>query len=260
MTIEVNSDTIEFKRQGYTILDLFSDIGGIQSLLYQALAFLVSVWNYNMFDNYMVSKLYKLERREQSSRGLKDTFKESGFMKPRRFYNPKEYFRNLLPSWICFCQGCKADRHEKGFELARERMANETNIIEIIKSRRYFNAALRFLLSKKQRMRLKERGRYTLINPDNKTEITREGEESNEYTDGFFSSDSDNFAPSEANLRQQVPRLVQDNETTLRVNSTLFESSNEGLMNPEKRARLTLAKAQKKNLRTSILLSNTDTS
>ena len=45
-------------------------------------------------------------------------------------------------------------------------MQQETNIIEIIKSRRYFNAALHFLLDKKQRMRLKERGRYTVINPD----------------------------------------------------------------------------------------------
>lgn len=48
----------------YTLLDLISDIGGIQSLLFSAFAFLVSVWNYNMFDNYMVSRLYKLERGE----------------------------------------------------------------------------------------------------------------------------------------------------------------------------------------------------
>ncbi len=48
-------------------------------------------------------------------------------------------------------------------------------------------------------MRLKERGRYTVINPDAKSEKQKkkEGEESNEYTDGFYSSDSDSFVPVE---------------------------------------------------------------
>ena len=54
-------DTVEYKRQGYNFLDLVSDIGGIQSFLLSASALLVGVWNYNMFDNYMVSRLYKLE-------------------------------------------------------------------------------------------------------------------------------------------------------------------------------------------------------
>ena len=48
-------------------------------------------------------------------------------------------------------------------------------------------------------MRLKERGRYTVINPDAKSEKKEkmEGENSNEYTDGFYSSDSDTFVPRE---------------------------------------------------------------
>ena len=62
LTIEMNLDTIEYKRKRYSLLDFVSDIGGIQSLLLSASAFLVGVWNYNMFDNYMVSRLYKLER------------------------------------------------------------------------------------------------------------------------------------------------------------------------------------------------------
>jgi hypothetical protein len=124
-------------------------------------------------------------------------------MQPRLFYNPKEYFRDLLPRWICFCKTCRADRLEKGFEEARRRMANETNILEIIKSRRYFNAALRFLLSKSQRMRLKERGRYKVINPDsldgNHRKVVDGDKNSNEqYTDGFYTSDSDEFAPNDA--------------------------------------------------------------
>mgnify|MGYP001626777389 CR=1 FL=1 len=51
-------------------------------------------------------------------------------------------------------------------------------------------------------MRLKERGRYTVINPDNdKSEKMKKikeeegGEGSGGYTDGFYSSDSDTFVP-----------------------------------------------------------------
>ncbi len=68
----------------------------------------------------------------------------------------------------------------------------------MIKSRRYFNAALRLLMSKKERMRLKERGRYIVINPDITAQETKKGgDDSNEYTDGFYTSESDNFVPHE---------------------------------------------------------------
>ena len=150
MWIEMNLDVVHIRRQNYDILQLLSDIGGIQGLLVSGFAFLVSIWNYKMFDNNMVCRLYKLERPSESdTRRIIDTFKESDHMKPRPFFNPKEYFRESLPSWVCFCKRCKPDRLERGFEKARERMQRETNIIEIVKSRRYFNAALRFLLTKK---------------------------------------------------------------------------------------------------------------
>ena len=47
----------------------------------------------------------------------------------------------------------------------------EINIIEIVKSRRFFNQALKFLLSKKKRMELKERSRYISIDPDSDIKV-----------------------------------------------------------------------------------------
>lgn len=47
-------------RNGYTVLDFFSDIGGIQSILISAAAIMVYVWTYNSLDDYMVTKLYKV--------------------------------------------------------------------------------------------------------------------------------------------------------------------------------------------------------
>jgi hypothetical protein len=144
----LDQDIKKYKRTHYSFFDLLSDIGGFQGILVTFLASLAGIWNHNMLDNYMVSRLYKLEKPNEDTRQIKDTFKESEFMKPRLLYNPKEYFRNLLPHWVCFCPSMKADRLEKSFEQARAQLQKETNMIEIIKSRRYFNAALRFLLSK----------------------------------------------------------------------------------------------------------------
>ena len=115
VTIEISPDIIDMKRQGYDLLQFLSDIGGIQALLMSGFAFFVSIWNYNMFDNYLVGRLYKLGHTSNDNTKVKGTFKESDFMKSRRFYNPKEYFRDMLP-WVFFCKSCKADRLEKGFQ------------------------------------------------------------------------------------------------------------------------------------------------
>ena len=99
-------------------------------------------------------------------------------------------------------------------------MQQETNIIEIIKSRRYFNAAIRFLLDKKQRMRLKERGRYTVINPDFEKNEKQE-DEANEYTDGFYSSESDAIVPNDTEGRQGS-QIMDPNQTSMNITQNLF--------------------------------------
>ena len=45
-------------------------------------------------------------------------------------------------------------------------MDREIDIVEIIKSRRFFHLAIHKLLSYKDRLELKERSRYILIDPD----------------------------------------------------------------------------------------------
>ena len=58
--VEMNMNVLMIARDGYTILDYFSDIGGIQGILVSGSAIILTVWNYNNFDNYLVSKLYRL--------------------------------------------------------------------------------------------------------------------------------------------------------------------------------------------------------
>ena len=48
-------------------------------------------------------------------------------------------------------------------------MVKEIDVIELIKSRRFFKLALKHLLTKEVRMQLKERSRYLCIDPDKET-------------------------------------------------------------------------------------------
>ena len=50
-------------------------------------------------------------------------------------------------------------------------MDREIDIIEMIKSRRFFHLAIHKLLSHKERVDLKERSRYSLIDPDTEDDV-----------------------------------------------------------------------------------------
>ena len=60
--IEMNLDEMTIARDGYTFLDYLSDIGGMQGLLISGVAFFLAFWNYNYFDNYMVTRLFKIQK------------------------------------------------------------------------------------------------------------------------------------------------------------------------------------------------------
>ena len=62
VTFERNMDLTVISRDGYTVLDYISDIGGIQGILISFIAIILSLWNYNYLDNYMVSMLYKIDK------------------------------------------------------------------------------------------------------------------------------------------------------------------------------------------------------
>ena len=60
ITIEVNRNQLVIARDGYTFLDFLSDIGGMQGMLLSGANFVLVFWNYNFFDNFMVTRLYKI--------------------------------------------------------------------------------------------------------------------------------------------------------------------------------------------------------
>ena len=120
VTIEVNPNLRVVARDMYTFLDLLSDIGGMQGILISGMAYALAFWNFNQFDNFMVSRLFKLQKPPAEQRTDMKRNERSDFMVPPRLYNPKEYCMNLVPKCFCRCKFCKYNRLETGFERARE--------------------------------------------------------------------------------------------------------------------------------------------
>ena len=60
VTIERSLDLQSYERSLYTVLDFLSDIGGFHGMLVLVAATLASAWTFNDFDNYLVSRLFKI--------------------------------------------------------------------------------------------------------------------------------------------------------------------------------------------------------
>ena len=57
MQMDLNLTVIT--RDGYQMLDVFSDVGGLRVALLAGISVLLNVWNHNYLDSYMASKLFK---------------------------------------------------------------------------------------------------------------------------------------------------------------------------------------------------------
>ena len=134
--------------------------------------FLSFFWNHNQFNNYMVQRLYKMEKKD-NGRKVKDYDDRSNYMSPGIISNQRDAICDRLPS---FCQCLRNNRLDKSFELGRTKLEKETNIIDLIKERRYFYASLKLLLTRRQRERLKQRTRFLLLNPNSKKSKNNDSE------------------------------------------------------------------------------------
>jgi hypothetical protein len=83
VSFELNPDLEVIQKEGYGALDLISDIGGLLGLLVSFCSFFVNLYNYNYFENFIVSKLFKAELN-----GSTDTEVNSSFWKRHQFMNP----------------------------------------------------------------------------------------------------------------------------------------------------------------------------
>ncbi len=149
-------------------------------MLISGAAVILSIWNHNQLENYMVSKLYKLvpargdeqnEAEVASSKSL-DLKNDQPLqnLKPPFLFNPKEYICELLRTFMCCsclrkCKLCKASRMETAFEQARESLEKEIDIVKLLRQQRKIDAALKLLLTGDQLNKLNFESRYIKIDP-----------------------------------------------------------------------------------------------
>ena len=79
------------ERSGYTVLDVLSDVGGLQGILISGISLILSITNYNYLENYLVYKLFK-------SKAVSLTTSQSEMIK-------EFYLSNCLLSRLACC--CK---------------------------------------------------------------------------------------------------------------------------------------------------------
>ena len=53
---------MNYERQVLTIFDMLSDIGGLTGIIATVFGILNAAWNFNAFDNFMVSRLFKIKK------------------------------------------------------------------------------------------------------------------------------------------------------------------------------------------------------
>ena len=128
ITIERNLDLTTVDRDGYTVLDLISDIGGIQGILFSAVAVIMSFWNYNFLDNFLVSKLYRIKYRSSATNDNERVLKEEKIrVEDGALHGVRDAVCNNIPAY-CRCR-CK-DRNQRGLALGRDKLYKETNIVK----------------------------------------------------------------------------------------------------------------------------------
>ena len=147
-------------RTNYTILDVLSDVGGLESVLASFVSFLLGALNYNNLNSQMISQLFKFP-----GRGAKGATEQVVY-KSTMLGNALDYILDSLPS-CCVC--CKKNRRQKQFEAALNRLQEETDIIKLIKQLRFVSKALEYVPLKKDKRKLVEETDFIFLDLDPKT-------------------------------------------------------------------------------------------
>ena len=90
ITIEMDLNRLLVQREAYSLLDLLSDIGGMQGIIVQQALLFLTFWNYNNFDNYLVTKLYKVKKPAEERRASNSYEERSEVLQTRGLGNPRD--------------------------------------------------------------------------------------------------------------------------------------------------------------------------
>ena len=101
---------IHIERKVYTVFDMLSDVGGLLGILTTFAIVLTSIWNYQAFDNFLVSRLFKIKRPKNEILVNTGFFSQSEYIILSMMPNLRNWCLLCVPR-CCFC--CTFSRKEK---------------------------------------------------------------------------------------------------------------------------------------------------
>ena len=131
LSFEMDPDKHVIQREIVTILDVLSDIGGFAEVIAFTGGIFLSVLNYKDFNNYLASKLFKMEGPDKT---------EPIKFKRTRVGNSFLFCRDNAPLFCTSC--CKLSRERKAMKRAREALAKEIDVVEMLRMNRYIRELL----------------------------------------------------------------------------------------------------------------------
>ena len=61
----MNLDVMRYERQVYTFFDMLSDVGGLMGIIATTFHFVISLWTFQSFQDYMISRLFKIKKLDE---------------------------------------------------------------------------------------------------------------------------------------------------------------------------------------------------
>ena len=122
LTFELDLNRKLIIRKSYSFLDLLSEVGGMIGILSLFFSSVVSCFNYNNFDNYMVSRLFKVKKIESKTNQSDPYFQRADFIDHSNYHNFLNYFISKMPckNSLSCCKCCRKTRAQRGMDIARE--------------------------------------------------------------------------------------------------------------------------------------------
>ena len=74
VSIEMDLNVMQYERNVYTVFDLLSDWGGLNGIIITVFSVISATWNYLSFDNFMVSRLFKIKKPDEEIVGVTQYF------------------------------------------------------------------------------------------------------------------------------------------------------------------------------------------
>ena len=126
IAIEMNLDNLTYSRSRYNFLDVLANFGGFMGIWRWIFTTFMAAWNTNALDNFMVSKLYKAEKKGQTKADNND---KGEHLERSRWPHLGDYLLSCVPSCLIFC---KKSEKAKAKAKARALLTKEMNMVHLL--------------------------------------------------------------------------------------------------------------------------------